>query len=267
MVCDMEQYLTWFKDFTQGFHSTDTDRVNIGIKRDHSLRVMENSLRIAHSLELDDTLIRLIQIAALLHDVGRFPQYARFRTFNDSLSVNHALLGVKVLREVEVLAGLAPEHRCLILGAIFLHNRRTLAPDLSSRLNLVSRVIRDADKLDIFSVVLSHLEPGAPRNRVVTLNLKPHPQAYSKAILSGARSGKQVRYEEMAWTNDLKLLLCSWMYDFNYPVSLAIVEERQYLKKLFGLLPEDPELTAFQEELTQVVAEGGIGKRGRDDGK
>ena len=165
---------------------------------------------------------------------------------------------MKLLREMEVLSELPPGHRRLILGAVFLHNRRTLSPGLSPRLNMVTRIIRDADKLDIISVLLSHLKPGVPQNGVVTLNLKPHPRAYSKNILRDARSGKLVKYKEMVWINDLKLLLCSWMYDFNYPVSLAIVEERQYLKSIFKLLPEEPEIIAFQEQLGKVLADGKI---------
>ena len=38
---------------------------------------------------------------ALFHDVGRFPQYARYKTFRDSISTNHAALGASVLFEQE----------------------------------------------------------------------------------------------------------------------------------------------------------------------
>jgi hypothetical protein len=40
---------------------------------------------------------------ALLHDVGRFPQYRRWRTFRDSESDNHARLSLEVIRHEAVL--------------------------------------------------------------------------------------------------------------------------------------------------------------------
>ena len=39
----------------------------------------------------------LAKTAALFHDIGRFPQWKHYSTFVDSVSEDHALLGLEVL--------------------------------------------------------------------------------------------------------------------------------------------------------------------------
>lgn len=252
----MDRYLDWFWSFAQGFmQGSSEDDKNIRIKIDHSLRVLDNARKITQSIDLDHNLALLSHLAAIFHDVGRFPQYAKFRTFNDRISANHARLSVDVLREVNILSELNSEHRRLVLGAIFLHNRRTVPAGLGSKLDLMARIIRDADKLDIFPVLLSHLEPGSPQNGVVTLNLKPHPTAYTEKILCDVQSKKMGKYEEMVWINDLKLLQCSWVYDLHFPVSRWMVSELGYIEKIFDLLPEEPEFMALRTQLGEDLAD------------
>jgi len=252
----INRYLDWFQNFARGFmQGSPEDDKNIMIKIDHSLRVLDNARKITRSIDPDHSLTLLCHLAALFHDVGRFPQYTRFRTFNDRISANHARLSVDVLREVDILSELSSEHRRLILGAIFLHNRRTVPYGLGSDLNLMARIIRDADKLDIFPVMLSHLEPGSPRNGVVTLNLKPHPTAYTEKILHDVQSRKLGKYEEMVWINDLKLLQCSWVYDLNFPVSRRMVLELGYIERTLDLLPEEPEFMALRAQLGADLAD------------
>ena len=43
--------------------------------------------------------MRIAEAVALLHDVGRFEQYKRYGTFNDRKSVNHAALGVEIMKK------------------------------------------------------------------------------------------------------------------------------------------------------------------------
>ena len=246
----MNRYIGWFESFAQGFmQGSSEDDKNIRLKIDHSLRVLDNARKITQSLDLDHDLALLSHLAALFHDVGRFPQYAEFRTFNDRISANHARLSVDVLREVDILSELNPEHRRLVLGAIFLHNRRYVPSGLAPNLDVMARIIRDADKLDIFPVLLSHLQPGAPQNGVVTLNLKPHSTQYTEKILQDVQTGKMGKYEEMVWINDLKLLLCGWVYDLSFQVSRKIVVERGYIERIFDLLPKEPEFLSLREKL------------------
>jgi hypothetical protein len=255
---DLKQYLEWLKDFTQAFcQGNSEDEANIAIKRDHSLRVLDNAAQISGSLDLAHPLAELSLLAALFHDVGRFPQYAKFRTFNDRVSANHAALSVDVLRERGTLSELMPEDRRLVMGAIFLHNRRYVPATLSPRLKTITDIVRDADKLDIFPVLISHFSPDSPSNGAVTLHLKPHPTEYTRSILSDVQSGKMGKYDEMVWINDLKLLLCSWVYDLNFPISRKIVLQKGFVDAVVGSLPDAPEFVALAKQLRRRLSSTG----------
>lgn len=252
----MNRYIEWFESFAQGFmQGSSEDDKNIRIKIDHSLRVLDNARKITASIRMDPHLALLCHLAALLHDVGRFAQYSKFRTFNDRISANHARLSVDVLRGVDILSGLNSGDRRLVLGAIFLHNRRTVPSGLAPNLDLMARIIRDADKLDIFPVLLSHLQPGALHNAVVTLNLKQHPTKYTDKLFQDILSGRIGKYEEMVWTNDLKLLLCGWVYDLSFQVSRRTVMDLGYIERVFDLLPRKPELLKLREKLRAKLAD------------
>lgn len=130
-----------------------------------------------------------------------------------------------------------------------MHNRRSIPETLPSRLSLLTRIVRDADKLDIMRVMLGQFDLGARANGVVTLGLKPHPTAYTASILAKVEKREMVPYEELLWVNDLKLFLCSWAYDFNFPASRRILVRKKHLDGVFGCLPETPELRALQERM------------------
>jgi len=45
----------------------------------------------------------------------------------------------------------------------------------------------------------------------------------------------------MIWINDFKLLLCSWIYDLNFPVSRQIVQEKIICRACWDISPLTPE--------------------------
>ena len=62
-------------------------------------------------------------MAALLHDIGRFEQYRRYRTFADSRSENHASLGVKIIKQENLLQGCTAVAADTIIRTVGCHNR------------------------------------------------------------------------------------------------------------------------------------------------
>jgi len=54
-------------------------------------------------LHLNQKDLNLAKTIALLHDVGRFEQYERYRTFDDYKSEDHVHLSLNVLNQEEVL--------------------------------------------------------------------------------------------------------------------------------------------------------------------
>jgi hypothetical protein len=201
----------------------------------------------------------LAHLAALFHDVGRFPQYSRYRTFHDQESVNHGRQGVLTMKQHQVLAEFSPLARRCILGSVILHNRGSLPEGLPPEVRLVAQIVRDSDKLDIFAVMLAHFNPATPHNKVVNLGLRPHPDYFTPGILAKVKNRQTVSYLDMVWVNDFKLGLCSWVYDLNYRVSRAIVQERGYMEQLLGYLPQTPEFFQLGRQLQEDLEAGGKG--------
>jgi len=151
----LKKFRVWFDDYVAGFYGNDAFvNANLKLKEEHSRRVCEETMYLAEELSLSDNQKRIADVIALLHDVGRFEQFVRYRTYNDSRSVNHCQLGLGVLREKKVLEQVDGYERELIEKAIEYHGQKELPGGLEGERLLFSKLIRDADKVDIFYVVL-----------------------------------------------------------------------------------------------------------------
>ncbi|MFO8009382.1 MAG: HD domain-containing protein [Dehalococcoidia bacterium] len=234
---------TWFDNYVAGFKSTDsTLNQAINLKEEHTRRVCREILHIARSLELNDEIVQLAETAALFHDIGRFEQYRRYRTFSDMASVNHAELGITVLKEKRVLHILSKSDQNIILRAINYHNRMKLPDSENERCLLLGKLLRDADKLDIWNVMLSSYErDNGERDEALELGL-PDTPGFSEQIYVDLRSGAIAEMQNVVNRNDLKLLQLGWVYDINFKPSFIRIRERKYLERFRGVLPASREI-------------------------
>jgi hypothetical protein len=248
----------WFADYCASFSlPTEADQRNIAIKQDHTHQVCLNTLRIAEDLGLIAPEARLSEAIALLHDVGRFSQYEQYKTFDDSISVNHAALGVKVLLKNNVLGGLPKHEQEIIVRSVSLHNVFTLPEKLDEQSLLFARLIRDADKLDILRVVIEYFEQDeGNRAEAVALGLPDVPEEYSPAVLACLVRGEMARKDALTTLNDFKLLQLAWLYDLNFTCSLRMVVERDYIRKLAEMLPRNKEISRAIEIVRAYVDKG-----------
>ena len=67
----------------------------------------------------------LAEAIALLHDIGRFMQYRKYRTFFDRISENHARLGIRELVRTLALSCLESQDRRILTRAVSFHNAAT----------------------------------------------------------------------------------------------------------------------------------------------
>ena len=221
---------------------------NLELKKDHSLRVASHAGRLAENENFGPRLTLAARLAGLFHDIGRFEQYVGHKTFKDTDSVDHAKLGFKILARQNILDGItAADSRCIRLAVLF-HNRLKLPRGLPEEISMVSRAVRDADKLDIFPVMISHLKPGGFNNNVVTLGLEDR-DAITPAIFEQVSSGRLGEYSRMRYVNDFKLLICSWVYDLNFAYSCRQVLGQAYIQKVFELLPDRQDMHTLKSRI------------------
>jgi hypothetical protein len=251
---DLTQFRAWFTEYCRSFKAeNDEDRKNFGLKEAHTEEVRANALLIAQGLGLDAGEAALAQAVAVFHDVGRFPQYRDYRTFRDSISKNHAVLGAKVLLEAGVLRDLGKSDRDQIVHAVALHNVFTLPPGLPERTLLHARIVRDADKLDIWLIFIRLLDmPEAERPTAATLGLPESPDC-SPEVLAALSRREMVRLVQLRTLNDFKLLQLSWVYDLNFLPSFRLLRERGLISRLAATLPRRPEITRAVDAVRNFV--------------
>ncbi len=250
-----DKFRIWFDDYVAGFYGDDEIvNANIKLKEDHSRRTCKEMLFLAGELGLDENQKLISRIIALLHDVGRFKQFAKYRMYNDAKSVEHCLLGLEVLEKNRVLDGIDLQEKLLIRKAIEYHGRKELPPGLDGRCLLFSKLIRDADKLDAFYVIVKYYEQylDNPQDFKLGVELLDEPW-YSTKVVNELLRGRCVDNGQLKTLNDLKLSLLGWVFDVNFTSTLKRIKQCGYLEKLLGFLPPDENIRKVREKILGYV--------------
>ena len=234
----VRKFRKWFFDYVERFLTGSDDlRKNALLKQGHTNRVSREIVELGRELGLEDRELCLAEIAALFHDIGRFEQYAEYQTFVDVDSVDHALLGVEILQREKALIPLDDEARDMILRVVSYHNRASLPGGESKECLFFTRLLRDADKLDIWRVVLEYYHRSNPeRNHVIEYGLPDLPEI-SDEVCDDLKKGRIVSIHHLKTLNDFKLLQLGWIYDINFIPTFRRVRERKYLERIREVLP------------------------------
>ncbi len=224
---------TWFTGYTRQFSSDDPIvQEAMDLKVEHTRRVCEGIVDIGLSLGLSDEDLCIAETSALLHDIGRFDQYKRYRTFSDFESEDHAQIGVKIIQSTGVLKGLDKSMAELIVLLVRYHNLFALPVGENGRSLFFLKLLRDADKVDIWRVVTDYYQnSGRHRNRSIELDL-PNTHQIADPVYDALMNGKLVLMSDLKSLADFKLLQMGWVYDLNFPATFQIALERGYLEKI-----------------------------------
>jgi len=250
-----DEYATsfrWFNAYLRGFVGDDGVLPSpLELKRLHSLRVADNTHRIARELGMTGTELELTHAAGLLHDVGRFTQFSRYGSFRDADTIDHGEEG-RVVLEPELSRLFSHHHdRERLLSAIRYHNRKAddIPTDLRPSHLALLRLVRDADKIDIMKIVLGAVErdgfqelptmlPGIRLSREVT-----------QAILARVMRRESLSIASLATLGDFLVLVSTWFHDLNYAPSRELAARQGYLIRLRRALPSTNDLARYFEDL------------------
>ncbi|MDR0239803.1 MAG: HD domain-containing protein [Deltaproteobacteria bacterium] len=257
---DISSHKFFFTAFFESFLAREQeDTAPLRLKYEHSMRVFDHCERLADSEEFAAAAKRLslsfplleraALLAALYHDVARFPQFYHWRTFRDTISVNHGLFGVKILKSEAALTAERPELRRLVYSALALHNRYRLPPKLPPEIRLIADAVRDADKLDICRVFATHLASGEPLSSTVFLSVQDDPELSTPKVLEDALARRVASYADLRSVNDFRVLLGSWQYDLRFAFSRKRLAREGYLQRLLEDLPLIPIVRPAREQL------------------
>ena len=221
------------------------------IKRKHSLRVMKNCEKLAIYLGLNNEEIELAKLIGLLHDIGRFEQINKYNTFLDRNSVNHAELGIQILFEDNKIRDFIQTNQYdnLIRTSILNHNYREISNDIrDDKILLYCKIIRDADKIDIFPVVIN----DGIENAVVFDIDDISKENLTCEIMKDCLNHKSCRKEYMKTNIDCIVVWISYIYNLNFNYSLKIIKDNNYIDKMIKLVNYKNEKTNNDMEKIRV---------------
>ena len=236
---DLLNIRQWVTRYCKIFYSPDEDNQrNIALKEYHTRRVADNMLSIAGTVLRNKSKVMMAETIGLLHDIGRFPQYAQYRTFRDSVSVNHGRLGAEVIEKENILNGLPGNERETIMDTVRFHNAPTVPGDLDAETIFFLKMIRDADKLDIWRVFAEYYAKSPEeRESAVGLGLPDTPH-YTDTVLACLAEGAVASLSSLKTLNDFKILQLTWVYDLNFPASFRLASDQGHIDHIISALPE-----------------------------
>ena len=248
-MIDIENCKNEFLKYTKGFNLQ-----NEGIKRKqlHSLRVMEESKKVAEALKLSEEKVELAELIGLLHDIGRFEQYNRGNTYLNEMLLDHANLGVEVLVKDDYIKKYTNNENyiSIILTAIKNHNKFKIEEDLNEEELLFAKLIRDADKLDIlYEGTQIYWNTQREKESVENSKISVKIEQQFKAERPVKKYGN-----ERNDTVDGLLILLSYIYDINFKETLRIINKEDYVNKILNRFEFKDDKTKEQiENLRKIL--------------
>ena len=215
-----------FKKYIQNYNPEDEQ---IKIKITHIERVAINSRKIAEGLKLNSEDIELAELIGLLHDIGRFEQIRIYHTFLDKDSINHGELGVHILFEQGLIRKFVQDNKydSIIKTAILNHNKAKIEENLTEQELLHSKIIRDADKTDIY-YVLRDGDIKAIWGKEDFSDDKISDKIYQQFL-----EDKVLNYKDVKTSADLLLCYFAYVYDLNFKEAIKIIKDNKYIDQLY----------------------------------
>ncbi len=251
---DIAENVRRFREYAAGFTEGPAG-FGCRLKLDHTMDVLAVARRImaGEGVTASDRVLAG-ELAALYHDLARFEQFRKFHTFLDSRSFDHGSRSAEMLETGTWLEGAEENLRQEVIQAVRFHNKRALPGDLPRAYLFTAKLVRDADKISIYHVVLEFLRH---RDRYagedfVTLDLPDIPVVHHH-LLEVVRSGGSISMKELSCVNDFLLNLFCWVNDINFTTSRRIIAGEDIYPQIREFLPPDAELDALMQELLRKL--------------
>jgi putative nucleotidyltransferase with HDIG domain len=216
--------------------SFDLNNEMILLKYNHTLRVANNAKNLALSLGLTDEDVYLATIIGYLHDIARFSQWDRFKTFNDNKSFDHGNVGAEILFKDNLIENfnIDKKYYKAIEFAIVNHNKFEINEKditnngkLDKNLLLQAKIIRDADKLDIFSDITKGQLPVTTATFTQT--------GLTNEVYMFFKNKQSVNHKYVKTTIDRAVAQLAMTYDLNFDYSKNFVKNLNYSQNLYNI--------------------------------
>lgn len=224
-MVDIQKTEEVFNEYINKFNIKDEKLNN---KINHSYRVSEICKELAKSLKLSQEKIEIAELIGLLHDIGRFKQYSKFKTFRDNESIDHGKLGKEILERNNYIRKyiMVVQYDNIIFKAIENHNKYKIDENVSKEEKIFCDIIRDADKLDIFYEAKEIFWNG--------LETQIQNEKISEKIFEEFEAKRQVNNILKKNQVDNLVGILSFIFDLNIKESFRIIKENDYINNIIN---------------------------------
>lgn len=237
----------------------DAEDQKIWLKIQHTYRVAGICEQIAAEIGLSEYDRDLAWLIGMLHDIGRFEQLKRYGTFVDADSIDHAHFGVQLLfqdgliREfIEMPEAMEMQGDLEVIRlSVWNHSAYRIQEDIDGRTMLFCKIIRDADKMDIFRVAY---------DTPIEVLYQCTKEEFQRSSIS---PDVRMAYEEgHAVLRSLKKTPVDFLvghialaFELEFSASRKIANDQGYLQKLLSFQPERPDTAAQFEKMRKQMWE------------
>lgn len=246
-MIDLEKAEKVFDEYVSNYDDNDAKTV---LKKHHTKRVQKEAKEIAEYLKLAEEDRKLAELIGLLHDIGRFEQLKRYHTFSDRNSVDHAELGLEILFQDGYIRKFVEDEQYddIIYKAIHNHNKYKIEEGLTERELLHSKIIRDADKLDILMLIRTEPLETLFNKKEIT-NEEISKEVYEQTLNCKTIERSFVKTDLDRWLVDI-----AFIFDMYFPISLKKVKENGYIHDLIARIDYKEETTREKMKKIEQVA-------------
>lgn len=240
-----------FEDYIKNYDMNDPD---IKHKYNHSYRVMTNSVYLANKLNLTKTNKELAKIIGLYHDIGRFEQEKRYNNFKDTEKFDHADYGVYLLFNKNIINQIPvkKEYYHIIEKSIKNHNKYKIEQTIPKEELLHTKIIRDADKIDILYSISENLLS----KKIIDLKLKKEnirqeieQEFYkNKTIKTSSILGKKTESEKV-------ISYLALVFDLNYKESIEYIINNKIIENFYNTLEEKEKYKQYFDYANKYLKE------------
>lgn len=217
-------------------------RIDLKIK--HTFRVMRLCEEIASSLNLSEEEIHVAKIIGLLHDIGRFEQWKKYETFSDKDSIDHADLGVKILKKNNYLRCFIEDDKYddIIIKSVKYHNKYKLPKNLTKKELLFVRLIRDADKIDILRLYT-----------IKGIDLELDKNSFSDEVYNLLLNKKEISRKSLTNKTDRLSISLGFIFDINYLYSFKYLKDKKYFDIIVDMYKKKSKNKEFGSQLDEIL--------------
>ena len=241
-----------FKEYLKNYDVSDP---KIALKITHTYEVLNSAKYIAKKLNLNKEDYDLACLIALLHDIGRFEQLKEYDSYDDTLGMNHAEFGIKLLFEENYIRKFVEEKDFdeIIYKAIANHNKYKVDFNgFTDREIMHAKIIRDADKLDNFRVkekesFVALFEEGMNEDKVGK-------QDITDKIYKTFESHSLILSSDRVTYMDHWVSFIAFIFDMNYDASLEFIKDKNYIDILVDRIDYSNEDTKMKMENIRKIS-------------